>query len=1253
MAITFTAGTVSEATASVTSTTVTLPAGLQDGDYTIIAFSLNASTGVITTPAGWTDILASTQATASTSCVHAIFYRKWVSGDTDPAVTTTSGRTAATPIRVQGADPTTFVDVAATVTQAAAGATTVVAPTITPASSTLVCTFQGRHATNGGFLTPFANLSATMTAVSEASGKAAAQTNAGHQFAFEVVTPSVATGTRQSDPAVATTGAMGVSFSLNEAASGPADNYAVTSSSYHPGRRPGRPAQSRVKQTLGYTIEAASVLDHFPDDPVGITDLADDVQDLVRTNDDPVGITDNVTATLSGPNIPVNIDDTEGITDSISYTLQAGAGGGGSLAIDASSPARAVAQNTAVTSGSFTPPAGALLIAVTMADGSSDVNPTVAITNTGGGLGSWTEVERATDTTVSDNNHTVVSIHWAKVNSSAATTVTSTQTNGNLPTHLKVYVLTGANTTAPIGVHNKGGAVSASVTSTAQTTTGTNSYFLMGAADWQLDGTPTSSDLNLGQTFFLDTPGALAGGCAIKLVASPTSTTGTITNGAAAQWHYVTAEILAGGGTAAYTVYDQDPVGIRDSVTAVITGTDYSNTPADAEGITDAASDVLTADRTPADPEGITDAVALAVERTLADPEGITDTATDTLDAVRTAADPEGITDAAAALQALDRAPSDAEGITDSSTALQALARTEADPEGITDTTSAVQDTTRTSADAVGLTDTVTDEVAADRTFADAEGISETLQAAQSLDRAEADTVGLTDDFTAFLGGTVNPADTDGITDTVSFVQAQETSRADTEGITDAASTTAAADRAAGDTEGISDTSSAVQGLSRTAADTEGITDAASVLQDAARTAADTVGVTDAPSTTQAANRTPSDPVGITDSANAELRTFDQFPSDTVGLTDTAARTATADRTAADAVGLSDTVVAVASGNGSAGDTENITDAAARDFAASRTAADTLGLTDAAAGANDFVRTPADPEAITDAASFTATSARTAADAVGLTDSVQADLRTFIQNPADQVGLTDAAARDLTADRAANDPLGATDAASTALAASRLTNDPAGLSDAATAAQDAVRGPSDSAALTDAANATQANTRALADTEGLTDAATAAAANQRTGTDPVGLTDSVTAVMATVRNAADIAGITDACIPALSLPGEYADPEFITDSAAAVQAAGRTPADTEGITDSCTYVLARVLVANAADNLGMVDSCEATGIYTRIVLTGHIGLRAWTGEVGQRVWTGTVGERVWAGNVGDRAWSGEMGPRAWEGRIEP
>jgi hypothetical protein len=222
MAISFTAGTSVEGTGSSSSTVVTLPSGLAAGDYTIIFISVNASSANITTPSGWTNILADTNtANGSTSAAHAIFYRKWQSGDGNVTVSHSSGRAAATPVKVSGADADSFVNTNGTVTQAASGAVTITAPSITPSSTVLVTSFMGRDAQNGHVLDPWTNLSAGLTKIAEANGRATGQTNAGHCIAYEIVTSGSATGTRQADASQATTGAFGVSFALKEGSSDP------------------------------------------------------------------------------------------------------------------------------------------------------------------------------------------------------------------------------------------------------------------------------------------------------------------------------------------------------------------------------------------------------------------------------------------------------------------------------------------------------------------------------------------------------------------------------------------------------------------------------------------------------------------------------------------------------------------------------------------------------------------------------------------------------------------------------------------------------------------------------------------------------------------------------------------------------------------------------------------------------------------------------------------------------------------------
>ena len=224
MALEFTAGTPAVSTGSVTTIDVPLASGTTTDDYTVIAVASNSSSGGITTPATWTDILPSTDTvTGSTSGHHAIFYRKWAGGDPDPVtVTITSGRVAACAIRVRGADLSTFIDTAASVTQdSSSPSTTTDAPTITTTTSTVMCyTAMGRNATAGVTFT-WTNPGGGDVELVDCVSNDAAATNAGFEFNTSVATPGVPTGARTCTSSQSTTGAMGVSFALTPAGGAP------------------------------------------------------------------------------------------------------------------------------------------------------------------------------------------------------------------------------------------------------------------------------------------------------------------------------------------------------------------------------------------------------------------------------------------------------------------------------------------------------------------------------------------------------------------------------------------------------------------------------------------------------------------------------------------------------------------------------------------------------------------------------------------------------------------------------------------------------------------------------------------------------------------------------------------------------------------------------------------------------------------------------------------------------------------------
>lgn len=226
MAVTLTAGTPFQATASVTSGVVNLPSGLATGDYTLLFCALNATSGVITAPAGWTEPFPSAQSTASTSHAMAIYSRLWQSGDTDPTVTCTSGRLAVLPVKVSNANTSNPIEGTVGSTTQGAATTSVDAPSQTATSSLLLLTaHSGRSATSGVFITW--TPPAGMTEVGEAGGQAAAATNASIEVCSLIIGAG-ATGSQTATASSTATGSRGVSMLLLEAGGGGAPPAAPT-----------------------------------------------------------------------------------------------------------------------------------------------------------------------------------------------------------------------------------------------------------------------------------------------------------------------------------------------------------------------------------------------------------------------------------------------------------------------------------------------------------------------------------------------------------------------------------------------------------------------------------------------------------------------------------------------------------------------------------------------------------------------------------------------------------------------------------------------------------------------------------------------------------------------------------------------------------------------------------------------------------------------------------------------------------------
>jgi hypothetical protein len=166
------------------------------------------------------------------------------------------------------------------------------------------------------------------------------------------------------------------------------------------------------------------------------------------------------------------------------------------LAIDASSPALTTQTNTAtatLASGSFTPPAGSVLLIQWASDGGGTPGSPTITDNLGTPL-TYTLLDwkAANSGTPAANGQAAT---WrAVVGSSAAMIVTVT--NGAVTTEraaaLKITVLTGADTTTPIGAHNKSGSLSAASIAQTYTATSTGGWGFIVVCDFNQLGNETA-----------------------------------------------------------------------------------------------------------------------------------------------------------------------------------------------------------------------------------------------------------------------------------------------------------------------------------------------------------------------------------------------------------------------------------------------------------------------------------------------------------------------------------------------------------------------------------------------------------------------------------------------------------------------------------------------------------------------------------------------------------------------------------------
>ena len=151
-----------------------------------------------------------------------------------------------------------------------------------------------------------------------------------------------------------------------------------------------------------------------------------------------------------------------------------------------------VSGTTPRVTASFTAPANSLLVAVCS---SNSGNVTHTVSNSGGAL-TWTSRAKR-DIFDSGAYSPAVEVFTAPAVTSVARTVTLTSSNGGDFVALKVFVISGADMSAPVGQVGEGSSATANLNAAAYTSSVAGSRAVGIAVDAEQDGTPTSSDTGL------------------------------------------------------------------------------------------------------------------------------------------------------------------------------------------------------------------------------------------------------------------------------------------------------------------------------------------------------------------------------------------------------------------------------------------------------------------------------------------------------------------------------------------------------------------------------------------------------------------------------------------------------------------------------------------------------------------------------------------------------------------------------------
>lgn len=206
------------------------------------------------------------------------------------------------------------------------------------------------------------------------------------------------------------------------------------------------------------------------------------------------------------------------------------------IAVDASSPARVAASATSGTTATFNPPVSVLVVCC-----ESDAARTFTITNNSTAL-TWTQIAIKSGSP----NTSTATAYWAPLTAGrTGMTVTATKSGAAGWQAMKVYVITGADPTTPVGGSTTGNSTTNNLTTTGFTVAGTGSLGFAAADNFVASGAATSADMTFSQTGTAGNIQSIDGYKVLGSAGSSATFNLDAEGTSAAQWNWISFEIKA------------------------------------------------------------------------------------------------------------------------------------------------------------------------------------------------------------------------------------------------------------------------------------------------------------------------------------------------------------------------------------------------------------------------------------------------------------------------------------------------------------------------------------------------------------------------------------------------------------------------------------------------------------------------------------------------------------------------------------